>query len=70
MQPQYRLYGLAPWTCKYFSQDLVVAPWGWIPVWSETRRGERILYDFNVFLNKYVHEFVTTDTDFIDARFN
>ena len=37
---------------------------------SETCRGERILYDFNVFFNKYVHELVTTDTDFIDARFN
>ena len=50
MQPQYRLYGLAPWTCTYFSQDLVMAPWGWIFVWSETCRGERILCDFNVFL--------------------
>ena len=36
----------------------------------ETCRGERILYDFNVFFNKYVHELVTTDNDFIDARFN
>ena len=62
MQPQYRLYGLAPWTCKYFSQDLVMAPWGWIPVWSETCRGERILHDFNVLCNKYVHELVTIDT--------
>ena len=32
--------------------------------------GERILYDFNVFFNKYVQELVTIDTDFIDARFN
>ena len=47
-----------------------MAPWGWIPVWSETWRGERILYDFNVFFNKYVHELVTIDTDFIDAQFN
>ena len=70
MQPQYRLYGLAPWTCKYFSQDLVMAPWGWIFVWSETCRGERILCDFNVFFNKYVHELVTIDTDFTDAWYN
>ena len=27
-----------------------MAPWGWILVWSETCRGERILCDFNVFL--------------------
>ena len=47
-----------------------MAPWGWILVWSETCGGERILYDFNVFFNKYVHELVTIDTDFIDARFN
>ena len=25
--------------------------------------------DFNVFFNKYVHELVTIDTDFIHARF-
>ena len=37
---------------------------------SETCRGERILYDFNVFFNKYLHELVTIDTNFIDARFN
>ena len=36
---------------------------------SETCRGEEILYDFNVFFNKYTHEFVTNDTDFIHARF-
>ena len=47
-----------------------MAHWGWIPVWSETCRGKRILYDFNVFLNKYVHVLVTIDTDFIRARFN
>ena len=47
-----------------------MAPWGWILVWSETCRGERILLDFIVFFNKYMHDFVTIDTDFIDARFN
>ena len=41
--------------------------WWWPPedgslVWSETCRGERILCDFNVFFNKYVHELVTIDT--------
>ena len=30
---------------------------------SETCRGEGILYDFNVFFNKYVHELVTIDTE-------
>ena len=39
MQPQYRLYGLAPWNCKYFSQDLVMAPWGRIPVWDPKHVG-------------------------------
>ena len=31
---------------------------------SETCRGERILCDFNVFFNKYVHELVTIDIAF------
>ena len=44
-----------------------MAPGGWIPVWSETCRGERILYDINVFFNKYVHELVTIDTDYISV---
>ena len=47
-----------------------MAPWGWIHVWSETWRGKRILYDFDVFFNKYVHQLITIDTDFIHARFN
>ena len=37
---------------------------------SETCRDEGILYDFNVFFKKYVHELVTNDTDFIHARFS
>ena len=37
---------------------------------SETCRGEGILYDFNVFFNKYVYDLVTIDTNFIHARFN
>ena len=30
---------------------------------SETCRGEGILYEFNVFFNKYMHELVSIDTD-------
>ena len=37
---------------------------------SPTCHCERILHDFKVFFNKYVHELVTNDTDFIHAWLN
>ena len=47
-----------------------MAPWRWI-LYDPKHVGVKwILYDFNVFFNKYVHELVTIDNIFIDARFN
>ena len=51
MQPQYRLYGLATWTCKYFSQDLVMALPEDGSLYDPKHVGVKEFYmNFNVFL--------------------